>query len=201
MLKTWIYAGQLRDPFQEFFVFETPTPQRKKGGGEGSAWETRYALRGELVPGFLGEGVVRKVFLIGKSLNFIREDCGEEAYVVPQSEGNDAEMKGKPPPQLPYPSLLRGCCVWGLRWGLMVELEYGNTVALEQRIDKAYLTTTSKLVDLMKSKFGLWDHLNAFKKYILLGQGDFIALLMESIGYLPPPLQTPKPLIHKNLSS
>src|SRR5271155_5864737 len=37
MLKTWIYAGQLRDPFQEFFVFETPTPQRKKGGGEGSA--------------------------------------------------------------------------------------------------------------------------------------------------------------------
>ena len=98
MLKTWIYAGQLRDPFQEFFVFETPTPQRTKGGGGGSAWETRYALRGELVPGFLGEGVVRKVFLIGKSLNFIREDCGEEGYVVPQSEGNDAEMKGKPHP-------------------------------------------------------------------------------------------------------
>ena len=64
-------------------------------------------------------------------------------------------------------------------------MEYGNTVALEQRIDKAYLTTTSKLVELMKSKFGLWDHLNAFKKYILLGQGDFIALLMESIGYSP----------------
>jgi gamma-tubulin complex component 3 len=36
----------------------------------------------------------------------------------------------------------------------------------------------------MKVKFGFWDHLNAFKKYILLGQGDFIALLMESIGYL-----------------
>jgi gamma-tubulin complex component 3 len=70
--------------------------------------------------------------------------------------------------------------------GAVVELEYGNTVALEQSIDRAYVTTTSKLVDLMKNKFGLWDHLNAFKKYILLGQGDFIALLMESIGYLPP---------------
>jgi gamma-tubulin complex component 3 len=35
----------------------------------------------------------------------------------------------------------------------------------------------------MKSKFGFWEHLIAFKKYILLGQGDFIALLMESIGY------------------
>ena len=65
---------------------------------------------------------------------------------------------------------------------LIVELSYGNTVALEQSIDKAYLTTTSKLVELMKVKFGFWDHLNAFKKYILLGQGDFIAILMESIG-------------------
>jgi gamma-tubulin complex component 3 len=58
-----------------------------------------------------------------------------------------------------------------------------NTDALEQNIDKAYLTTTSKLVNLITSKFGLWDHLQAFKKYILLGQGDFIALLIESIGY------------------
>jgi len=67
-----------------------------------------------------------------------------------------------------------------------VELSYGTTVALEQSIDRAYATTTSKLVDLMTKKFGLWDHLNAFKKYILLGQGDFIALLMESIGYQVP---------------
>ena len=54
---------------------------------------------------------------------------------------------------------------------------------MEQSIDKAYLKTTSKLVELMKTKFGFWEHLTAFKKYILLGQGDFIALLMESIGY------------------
>ena len=100
MLKTWIYAGRLVDPFQEFFVFKTTTrPAQtgaKNGGGGGSAWETRYSLRRELVPGFLGEGVVRKVFLIGKSLNFIREDCGEEGYILPQSEGGDREMQGIP---------------------------------------------------------------------------------------------------------
>ena len=60
------------------------------------------------MPGFLGEGVVRKVFLIGKSLNFIREDCGEEGYVVPQSEGDDREMQGTSR----QPSLLSiPCCV------------------------------------------------------------------------------------------
>jgi len=75
---------------------------------------------------------------------------------------------------------------------LTVDLSYGNTVALEQSIDKAYLATTSKLVELMKSKFGFWDHLNAFKRYILLAQGDFIALLMESIGYPSIPFTFPR---------
>jgi len=34
----------------------------------------------------------------------------------------------------------------------------------------------------MTDKFHLFDHLAALKKYILLGQGDFIALLMESLA-------------------
>jgi len=163
MLKTWIYEGQLQDPFQEFFVQETGQPETKtrymgygqysSGGVKTSAWEGRYSLVDGLVPGFIGEQVAKKVFLIGKSLNFIRGDCGEEGYVVEHAKEASIE-----------------------------DLSYGNTVELEQSIDKAYLTTTSKLVELMKTKFGFWDHLIAFKKYILLGQGDFIALLMESIG-------------------
>jgi gamma-tubulin complex component 3 len=34
----------------------------------------------------------------------------------------------------------------------------------------------------MDTQFKLFDHLNALKKYLLLGQGDFIALLMESLA-------------------
>jgi gamma-tubulin complex component 3 len=34
----------------------------------------------------------------------------------------------------------------------------------------------------MSDKFHLFDHLQALKSYILLGQGDFIALLMESLA-------------------
>jgi gamma-tubulin complex component 3 len=174
MLKTWICEGQLRDPFQEFFVRETNPPEAKSRytntttstTPKTSAWEGRYSLEESLVPGFIGEQVSRKVFLIGKSLNFIRGDCGEEGYVIEHAKESSIEGTQSSP---------EACFD-------VVELSYGNTVALEQSIDKAYLTTTSKLVDLMKTKFGLWEHLNAFKKYILLGQGDFIALLMESIG-------------------
>ena len=205
MLKTWIYQGVLQDPFQEFFVRETnPLEPRSKYPPYGSsayasalpkqsAWEGKYSLEETLVPGFIGEQVARKVFLIGKSLNFIRGDCGEEGYVIDHAK--EASLEGTFPCSLalsfsflPLLALLSsfGTSDVSLCWkdyGLIVELSYGNTVALEQSIDKAYLTTTSKLVELMKVKFGFWDHLNAFKKYILLGQGDFIAILMESIGY------------------
>jgi gamma-tubulin complex component 3 len=99
MLSNWIYQGQLRDPFQEFFVRQiSPDNNRKPrtagtaGTATGATWEGRYAVVEDLVPGFIGEGVARKVFLIGKSLNFIREDCGEEEYV--NEHAKQAEIKG-----------------------------------------------------------------------------------------------------------
>jgi gamma-tubulin complex component 3 len=103
MLKTWIYEGQLRDPFEEFFVRESPVPETKArytGYGQftsttaakTSAWEGKYSLEDSLVPGFIGEQVARKVFLIGKSLNFIRGDCGEEGYVVEHAK--EAAIEG-----------------------------------------------------------------------------------------------------------
>jgi gamma-tubulin complex component 3 len=40
----------------------------------------------------------------------------------------------------------------------------------------------ARLIDLMANKFKLFDHLQALKKYLLLGAGDFIAVLMESLS-------------------
>lgn len=102
MLKTWIYEGQLQDPFQEFFVRETNPPEIKSrynttpiigttSSPKVSAWEGRYSLEESLVPGFIGEQVSRKVFLIGKSLNFIRGDCGEEGYVIEHAKESSIE--------------------------------------------------------------------------------------------------------------
>ena len=62
------------------------------------------------------------------------------------------------------------------------ELRYGDTATLEAWIDDAYKTTMKRLMDLMGTKFHLFEHLQALKNYILLGQGDFIALLMESLA-------------------
>lgn len=158
MLRQWIYDGELSDPYHEFFV----TEQNAQDDGEKdtdprrapatSVWEDKYKLDESMVPTIITEDFARKVFLIGKSLNFIRYGCGDSAWV-------------------------EAYCKEASR-----ELRYGDTATLESSIDKAYKATMARLTHLMDSKFHLFEHLRALKKYLLLGQGDFIALLMESLS-------------------
>ncbi|MCJ1437702.1 Microtubule-nucleating Tub4p (gamma-tubulin) complex component [Xylographa pallens] len=158
MLRQWIYDGELSDPYHEFFVIEQDQEQNEDKNADlrrapaTSVWEDKYKLDHDTVPSIITEDFAKKVFLIGKSLNFIRYGCRDSAWVEAYSK--DASK----------------------------ELHYGDTATLEAFIDKAYKTTMTRLIYLMDDKFKLFDHLDALKKYLLLGQGDFIALLMESLS-------------------
>ncbi|KAF9584274.1 Gamma-tubulin complex component 3 [Lunasporangiospora selenospora] len=66
--------------------------------------------------------------------------------------------------------------------GVGKSLRYGDIADLESSIDEAYSKTSKRLLSLLKTKFKLMDHLTAIKRYLLLGQGDFIQFLMESLG-------------------
>ncbi|KAF9932969.1 Gamma-tubulin complex component 3 [Mortierella alpina] len=66
--------------------------------------------------------------------------------------------------------------------GVGKALKYGDIAELEGSIDAAYIGTSQRLLHLLSTKFKLVDHLTAIKRYILLGQGDFIQHLMESLG-------------------
>lgn len=157
MLRQWIYDGELADPFGEFFVSEQSEAEIEPNGNEGkggatSVWEDKYKLNEKMVPTIITEEFANKVFLIGKTLNFIRYGCGDAAWVDTYSKEASKE------------------------------LQYGDTANLEQSIGDAYKTTMARLIDLMANKFKLFEHLQALKKYLLLGAGDFIAVLMESLS-------------------
>ncbi|KAI9694552.1 MAG: Microtubule-nucleating Tub4p (gamma-tubulin) complex component [Bathelium mastoideum] len=157
MLRQWTYDGELSDPYLEFFVSEQKEPiegedGHKEKGGAMSVWEDKYKLNQIMIPTILSEDFAKKVFLIGKSLNFLRYGCGDSVWV--ESYSKDASR----------------------------ELRYGDTAALESSIDEAYKSTMARLTHLMAENFMLFEHLKALKKYILLGQGDFIQLLMESLS-------------------
>ncbi|KAL4786211.1 Spc98 family-domain-containing protein [Aspergillus varians] len=153
MLRLWIYDGELSDPYKEFFVVEPEfRPSTDPRRVATSVWEDKYKLEDDMVPSIITQDFAKKIFLIGKSLNFIRYGCGDSGWVEAYSKEASKEL-----------------C-------------YGDTASLETSIDEAYKTTMTRLIHLMDDKFKLFDHLHALKKYLLLGQGDFIALLMESLA-------------------
>ena len=160
MLRQWIYDGELSDPYLEFFVSENAAEDGSviagggdvRKGGATSVWEDKYKLNAKMIPTIVTEEFANKVFLIGKSLNFIRYGCGDGSWVEHYSK--DASR----------------------------ELHYGDTASLETSIGEAYKTTMARLITLMADKFKLFVHLEALKKYLLLGAGDFIAVLMESLA-------------------
>jgi gamma-tubulin complex component 3 len=158
MLRQWVYDGELADPFGEFFVSEQSEDDileangNEGKGGATSVWEDKYRLNDKMVPTIVTDDFAKKVFLIGKTLNFIRYGCGDAAWVDTYSKEASKE------------------------------LQYGDTANLERSIGDAYKTTMARLIDLMANKFRLFDHLQALKQYMLLGAGDFIAVLMESLS-------------------
>ncbi|KXX75886.1 Spindle pole body component alp6 [Madurella mycetomatis] len=156
ILRRWIYDGELSDPHLEFFVREQSLSdedrEKTKAKGHASVWNSKYELVEAMVPSIITADFAQKVFLIGKSLNFIRHSCGDSQWVDAYSKTSSKELR------------------------------YGDTATLEKWIDEAYKTTMQRLMQLMSTRFHVFDHLQALKNYILLGQGDFIALLMESLA-------------------
>ena len=157
MLRQWIYDGELHDPYREFFVTKHDAEEETMDLGPrrlpaSSVWEAKYKLESDLTPSIVTDDLARKVFLIGKSLNFIRHGCSDSDWVDTYSKDSSQELR------------------------------YGDTAGLEASIDRAYKTTMARLMELMNTKFNLSEHLLALKKYLLLGQGDFVALLMESLA-------------------
>lgn len=55
-------------------------------------------------------------------------------------------------------------------------------IGLERSISLAYSIASQRLFDIYFDRFRLMDHLKALKDYLMLGKGDFVEILMESLG-------------------
>ncbi|TCD70811.1 Microtubule-nucleating Tub4p (gamma-tubulin) complex component [Steccherinum ochraceum] len=183
ILHKWLFSGELNDPFSEFFVAvnpelahiqylpqSSPSGQLSADGGfiglagdiedlssdrEGGLklWEGKYQFQKGMLPLFVGEAFGRKIFSTGKSLNFIRYNCQDSDWVVTRQKLNTGGT-----------------------------LKYSDITGLERSIDAAYQIASRRLFDIFFEKYGLLDHLQALKNYLLLGHGDFIDQLMETLA-------------------
>ncbi|KAK1802838.1 hypothetical protein P4O66_021376 [Electrophorus voltai] len=150
-LYRWIYDGELEDTYHEFFVASDPTVKTDR------LWHEKYSLRKSMVPSFITMDQARKVLLIGKSINFLHQVC------------HDRTPPGRVPPACKCADSPRDAAE------LFTDLEG----AFQSKIDAAYFETSKYLLDVLNKNYQLLEHLQAMRRYLLLGQGDFIRHLMD----------------------
>lgn len=66
---------------------------------------------------------------------------------------------------------------------LVESLFWGDNSPIQYAIEMSYKTTSEKVLKVLIDDSNLLVHLKAIKKYLLLGQGDFIQYFLELIQY------------------
>jgi len=168
MLTRWILHGELHDPHEEFFVGHRP------GVTAAHVWQDGYYLRMHMLPSFLSPAVAQKVLLVGKTINFMRLALSQLIQGVgtgrEESAGGDLGLVS------PAAAIANAASALG---PVMV---YGQEEQLVEAIMQVSADTDARLLRLVEERYHIKDHLLALKQFLLLGQGDFIVGLMDSVG-------------------
>jgi gamma-tubulin complex component 3 len=166
MLHRWVYEGELDDPHGEFFVADVARKVKSRGlfgkGVEEGAWQGRHELVEELIPRFLPRELSHQLFVLGKALHFMRRACGDATWVTQASNHRSSSSQAV-------------MCHYDGRSVAEAWVGELRVMAAEGAV------THARLVELMMKKFLLRTHLAALKKFLLLGQGDFVVVLMDAL--------------------
>jgi len=121
---------------------------------EEDMWRSKYHIEQSLLPLFISDDLAKQILLIGKSINFIRQSCNDREWVL------DSNTLA----------------------GLDEGLEYGETTTLERMVDMVAEKVNKHVLHLLFDTYKFKEHCLAIKRYLLLGQGDFIQYLMDTLG-------------------
>ncbi|KAL7692532.1 putative gamma-tubulin complex component protein [Plasmopara halstedii] len=154
MIKRWVFEGELEDRHGEFFVVADPAVS------EDQFWAKKYTLNLKMLPAFISIELAKKILVIGKSINFIRQCCGHADWVMDASHESS---------------------VMGLESNNEKDY-FAGLKRLEKVIENVSNSTNKYLIRTLTEKYRLLDHCRALKRYLLLGQGDFVQYLMDLLG-------------------
>ncbi|KAK4784295.1 hypothetical protein SAY86_018663 [Trapa natans] len=152
MVRSWVLEGELEDIFAEFFILG----QQVKAE---SLWREGYRLHTGMLPSFISNSLALKILRTGKSINFLRVCCEDRGWAEAAMEAASAAGT----------TTRRG------------SLGYGEKESLESLVDVAAKRIDRHLLNVMYNRYKFKEHCLAIKRYLLLGQGDFVQYLMDII--------------------
>ena len=181
-IKLWVTQGELNDPYGEFFVAEKPIIGSSIDPEH--LWFEQYTLRNSMIPIFINKNLARKILLVGKSINFIRDCCQKEK----KTNTNDN-----------IPSKYRvifthSTFSFSSQLLNIASFEDENQTyehksndekfqdSLVSTINLAARKTNKYLLSIIFDEFHLIYHLKNIKQYLLLGKGDTVEYLMDIVS-------------------
>ncbi|KAK3764128.1 hypothetical protein RRG08_039298 [Elysia crispata] len=149
-LLRWMYDGELEDTYHEFFVASDPTVRNEQ------LWHDKYSLRKSMIPSFISMTQASRILLTGKSINFLRQVCEDRTPI----KGREVAMKL---------DLTQAASMFS----------QDQNSDFQLMLDTVYEVTSQHLLNVLQNKYKFLEHLKAMRRYLLLGQGDFIRHLMD----------------------
>jgi gamma-tubulin complex component 3 len=95
MIHHWIYRGELHDPHGDFFIAAkraSAVDAPLAALSAANAWSGSYEVREELLPDFVPRALAARVLRAGKTINFLREVCGDTAWVQESAAAEAAQV-------------------------------------------------------------------------------------------------------------
>lgn len=124
--------------------------------GHSNVWEGKYRLSESKIPTFMSKLTAEHILRAGICINFLNHVCDEKTplsgsrKLLREMENNGDLL-----------SMVKPC----------------NQLSV--LIENAYAENSKMVLDVLVNKFGLYQHLQGLRRYMLLGQGDFIHCLMK----------------------
>lgn len=152
MLGFWLIDGEIKDPHKEFFIEEINEVSSDR------LWHHKYRIVVSRIPSFISKSLAHRILVSGKSINFLREVCEDKTPI-----------KGREELRIAFDNNIDGL------------FKFGSDSKLHELIDQVYSNTSQKVLEIALGQYSLMEHLFSMRKYLLLGQGDFIGMLMENL--------------------
>jgi gamma-tubulin complex component 3 len=120
-------------------------------------WEKKFYIRQSMVPSFLAmeSHLISSILLAGKTVVFLRKCCSDGSWLI--DKFRDSSFRDK-------------------------SLGYNQIDSLRSFVHSACEAASIRLKFLLFEKFLLEGHCMALRNLILLGQGDFVQNLLDSLA-------------------
>ena len=181
----WIKYGELEDPYKEFFV------EIIDGISDDDIWNLKYQLIAKNVPNFMKREKIIKIFEVGKCIHFMRNYCNEKFNLSNLKDNlnnlindNNKNLSNTNENKIELDSLNN--CYEFINY--LFDNSETETVLdksllnlVNENIDLIHKLINEEIVKLIFNKFKFNSNLESINKYLLLGQGDMMQTLIESL--------------------